>query len=261
MNIKFMQLGYKTLGNGRETVFVIHDWFSDCQSFDSLQPYLNTGFYKFVFVDLRGYGRSKAIYGSCTVEEASQDIVSIANSLKIDQFNLVGHSMGGQIVQYLPIYAPNRVKSIVAICPVPACGVPIPDDAMQHLEKVAKGDMLNAKAILQYMTQNRYHDWFYERKALNWFACSSPQARVAYLKMFCETDFSNLITGIDIPMLVVCGDFDAEAYGAQRSQETICKYFKKSQLVCLPSGHYPMEETPILLASVMEKFWNQRLIV
>ena len=166
--------------------------------------------------------------------------------------------MGAQITQYLPLEAPNRVKSIVAICPVPACGNPIPDDVMQTLEAVSKGDIVNAKAIVQFMTQNRYHDWFHERKALHWISCSSPQARAAYLKMFCETDFSNLVRGIDIPMLVICGDFDAAAHSAQRLQQTIMQDFKKSKLVCLPSGHYPMEETPILLAATMEKFWAQR---
>ena len=41
-------LGYTTLGNGPETVFILHDWFSDQSSYDNFRPYLNTGFYKFV---------------------------------------------------------------------------------------------------------------------------------------------------------------------------------------------------------------------
>lgn len=249
-------LGYTTLGNGFETVFFLHDWFSDQHSYDSLRPYLNTGFYKFVFIDLRGYGLSRSIYGNCTVEEASKDVVTIANKLKLDNFHLVGHSMSAQIVQYIPIEAPQRVKSISAICPVPACGNPVPNDVMQHLEVVSKGDMINGKAIVHFMTQNRYHDWFVERKALNWFSCSSPQARAAYLHMFCETDVSNLVQGLDIPMLVVCGDYDAPAHSAQRLQQTICQDFKKSQLVSLPSGHYPMEETPVILAATLERFWG-----
>jgi pimeloyl-ACP methyl ester carboxylesterase len=249
-------LGFKTLGNGPETVFIIHDWFSDHTAFDGLQPYLNTALYKYIFVDLRGYGLSKTIYGSCTIEEASQDILAIANKLKIERFQLVGHAMGGQIVQYLPVTSPNRIKSIVAVCPVPACGNPVPDDVMHHLEAITKGDITNAKLLVQYMTQNRYHDWFYERKALNWFSCSSPQARAAYLKMFCETDVSNLVSGIEIPMLLICGDFDAAAHSSQRMQQTVMHYFKNAQLVNLPSGHYPMEETPVLLATTMENFWQ-----
>ena len=253
-------LGYTTLGNGPETVFILHDWFSDQSSYDNFRPYLNTGFYKFVFVDLRGYGRSKGIYGNCTIEEATHDVIAIADKLNIEQFHLVGHSMSGQIVQYIPIEAPGRIKSITAICPVPACGNPVPDDVMEHLEAVTKGDMINGKAIVHFMTQNRYHDWFAESKTLNWFSCSSPQARAAYLHMFCETDVSDQIRGLDIPMLVVCGDYDAPAHNAQRLQQTICQDFKKAHLVCLPSGHYPMEETPVILAATLERFWNNVLM-
>jgi esterase len=127
---------------------------------------------------------------------------------------------------------------------------------MQHLEAVTKGDMTNGKAIVHFMTQNRYHDWFAERKVLHWFSCSSPQARLAYLHMFCETDVSAVVSGIDIPMLVICGDYDAPAHSAQRLQQTILQDFKNAKLACLPCGHYPMEEAPILLAATLERFWK-----
>ena len=77
-------LGYTTHGNGPETVFLLHDWFSDQTSYENMKPYLNTGLYKFVFIDLRGYGLSKSIYGSCSLEESAKDIIEIANQLKID---------------------------------------------------------------------------------------------------------------------------------------------------------------------------------
>lgn len=249
-------LGYTTHGNGLETVFLLHDWFSDHTSYDNLKPYLNTGLYKFVFVDLRGYGLSKSIYGNCSLEESAKDVIEIANQLKIDQFHLVGHSMSGQIAQYLPLEAPDRIKTIIAMCTVPACGNPVPEDVKLHLEAIIKGDMVNAKAIVQFMTQNRYHDWFYERKALQWFSCSSPAARKAYLQTFCETDVSNLVSGIDIPTLVICGDYDAPAHSADHMQQTVMLDFRKAQLICLPCGHYPMEEVPVLLAATLERFWT-----
>lgn len=249
-------VGFTTLGNGPETIFILHDWFCDQSSYDGVRPYLNTGFYKYVFVDLRGYGLSKGVYGSCTIEEASQDVIAIADKLNIEKFHLVGHSMSAQIVQYISTIALERIKSITAICPVPACGNPVPDDVMNYLEAVTTGDIINAKEIIRFMTKNRYHDWFVERKALQWFSCSSPQARAAYLHMFCETDISDLVKGCKIPMLVICGDYDSPAHNAERLQATILKDFKNTQFVCLPSGHYPMEETPVILATTLEYFWN-----
>ena len=42
--------------------------------------------------------------------------------------------MGALVAQCLPLEAPSRIKSISAICPIPACGSQIPDDAKEHLE-------------------------------------------------------------------------------------------------------------------------------
>lgn len=255
---KFMQqtISYEIYGNGPETIFILHDWFNDKSSYETIRPYLNTGFYKFVFVDLRGYGASKNITGSCTLEEAAQDVIAIADKIGAKQFHLVGHSMSGQIAQYIPTEAPERAKSIVAICPVPACGSPAPLDIKEYLMNVTKGDIDQGKQIVHFMTQNRYHDFFAERKTLNWFNCSSPHARAAYLNMFCETDVQALVKGQNIPILVICGEFDAPAHNKKRMEETILKDFKNATLVIVPSGHYPMDECPVILAAEMDKFWK-----
>src|SRR3989338_4496109 len=105
-------ISFSTFGNGNTSIVIMHDWFNDQTSYDLLKPYLNTGLYKFIFADFRGYGLSKNIYGTCSLEESAQDIVNLADFLKIDTFHIVGHSMSGQIAQYVPLITPNRVKSI-----------------------------------------------------------------------------------------------------------------------------------------------------
>lgn len=249
-------ISFSTFGNGNTLVMIMHDWFSDQTSYDLLKPYLNTGLYKFIFPDFRGYGTSKNIYGTGSLEESAQDIVNLADFLKADAFHIVGHSMSGQIAQYIPLIAPNRVKSIAAICTVPACGYQMPSDVLKHLEQTSQNDIINAKEIVHFMTSNKYDDWFAERKALQWFTCSSAQARTAYLHTFAQTDISNLVKGLEIPTLVIAGEYDAAAHSIERFNQTIMQDFKNSSLVCLPSGHYPMEETPVILASTLNRFWD-----
>lgn len=249
-------IGFTTLGNGNTSVIIMHDWLNDQTSYDLLKPYLNTALYKFIFPDLRGYGLSKNIYGTCSLEEAAQDIVILADFLKLNTFHIVGHSMSGQMAQYIPLVAPNRVKSITAICTVPACGYQMPADVLEHLEKTSKNDIISAKEIVHFMTQNKYDDWFAERKAFQWFTCSTPQARAAYLHTFAQTDVSNLVKGLEIPILVIAGEYDAAAHSIERMNQTVMQDFKNASLVCLPSGHYPMEETPVALASAISRFWE-----
>lgn len=54
-------------------------------------PYLNTDDYTYLFVDLRGYGHSKEMRGTYSVEEASADAIKLINSLAWNKFHLVGH--------------------------------------------------------------------------------------------------------------------------------------------------------------------------
>src|SRR6478672_4666435 len=67
-NMEF--IAHKQIGSGKEKILVMHNWMGDSTSYDSMRPYLNTDEYTYVFVDLRGYGRSKEMRGAYSVEEA-----------------------------------------------------------------------------------------------------------------------------------------------------------------------------------------------
>jgi pimeloyl-ACP methyl ester carboxylesterase len=64
-------IAHKQIGSGKEKVLVMHNWMGDSTSYDSMLSYLNTDKYTYVFVDLRGYGRSKEMRGTYSVEESS----------------------------------------------------------------------------------------------------------------------------------------------------------------------------------------------
>ena len=117
-----MLLGHQIIGSGSIPVFVIHDWFCDCSSYDPILPYLDTENFTYAFVDLRGYGRSKSLSGLYNLNEAAHDLLILADSLKWQEFHLIGHSMSSMIAQYLALEVPERVKSIVNVArPASAC--------------------------------------------------------------------------------------------------------------------------------------------
>jgi pimeloyl-ACP methyl ester carboxylesterase len=86
-NMEF--IAHKQIGSGKEKVLVMHHWMGDSTSYDSMLPYLNTDDYTYVFVDLRGYGRSKEMQGAYSVEEASADAMKLIDSLAWNKFRQV----------------------------------------------------------------------------------------------------------------------------------------------------------------------------
>ena len=140
-----MILGHQIFGQGSEHVIVMHDWFGDSTSYAEIIPYLDVQTFTYAFVDLRGYGKSKAITGKYTVEEASQDVLEVAYALGWTQFHLVTHSISSMIAQRILVEAFEKVKSLVAIAPIPANGAPLPNPFMVFIQEAAISDDAKAR--------------------------------------------------------------------------------------------------------------------
>ena len=162
--------------------------------------------------------------------------------------------MSGMIAQKIALDNASRVKSVVAITPVPACGSPGPKELMHFLESAALNNDGNAIECVNMLTGRRYSHLFAKKMIDYWRSCSTSEARIGYLHMFANTDFSESAKGLKTPMLVIFGEYDMEGSEALM-RNTFLKWYPNAQLECCKcSGHYPMLETPVHLASSIEKF-------
>src|ERR1700722_4930057 len=199
-------IAHKQIGSGKEKVLVMHSWTGDSTTYDSMLPYLNTDDYTYVFVDLRGYGGSKEMQGSFSVEEASADAVKLIDSLAWDEFHVIGHSMSGMIVQKIAVDNPSRVKSVIAITPVPACGTPAPKEIKDFFEGLAINNDEAAMGFVNKLTSNRYTKAFAEKMITDLRQRSTSQGRIGYMNMFFHADFSESVKGLLTPILVLFGE-------------------------------------------------------
>ncbi len=254
-----MTLGHQIHGSGEECVIIVHDWFCDSSSYDLVKNYLDARSFTYVFCDLRGYGSSKDQQAKYTVEEASQDILSLADSLRWKRFHLVGHSMSGMIAQHVAWKGGDRIKSVTAITPVPACGSPAPTEVMAFLEEAARSSDVNAREIVGMMTGGRRDADFVDAKVKKWRETSTADARIGYLHMFTGTDIASKVKGLEVPFLVVAGAHDVEGHQEPLMRETFGKLFPNVRIeVFNDSGHYPMQEEPVLLASTLDSFLREQ---
>lgn len=250
-----IMIGHKTYGTGFNKVLGIHDWFCDSTSYSSIIPFLDTTQFTYAFMDLRGYGKSKSMAGEFSLEEAVQDAISLANHLKWDLFNVIGHSMSGMIVQRIAQMVEYRIKSVIAITPVPASGSPVSEEIFSLLKDAAIDNDQSAAEIIGFMTSGKLPMSFSHYKVKEWRLTSTPKARVGYLHMFSESNFSDQIKGLKTPFLVIVGQYDTEGYNEFMMRQTFLKWYPNAELVTLAnSGHYPMQEAPLYLLSLIENF-------
>ena len=102
-------------GSGGVPVLFVHSFGGSTLHWSSQLEHLRKTRRAIAF-DLRGHGQSTAPADSnYTVDAFSADIATVADSLRLDKFILVGHSLGGAAaIAYAGKY-PDRVKGLVLV--------------------------------------------------------------------------------------------------------------------------------------------------
>lgn len=241
------------IGTGPHKVIALHGWFGDGSAFAPMEPLLTGNEFTYAFMDYRGYGGMKDVAGAFTMDEIAADTLALADALGWCEFSLIGHSMGGMAIQRVLMRAPSRVKKLVAITPVPASGYPF-DDAGWALFSGAAENAGNRYGIIDFTTGNRLSKNWLDQMVAKSFDCSTRAAFAAYLIAWAKTDFSAEVKGLPHPVQVIIGAHDG-AITAEAMNATYLAWYPNAQMeVMANAGHYPMHETPVALATSIEKF-------
>ena len=241
------------IGNGPHKVIGLHGWFGHAKGWGPFAKHLNCQYFSYALMDQRGYGGMRGSGGPYTVEQIAQDALALADHLGWQRFSLIGHSMGGVSIQQVLVAAPERVRSLVALTPVSAAGVAF-DDAGWQLFSAAGSDGQARRNILDFTTGNRLTGTWLDAMVASTKANSDDEAVAGYMPSWAKTSFVDQVKDKKLPVLVLPGEHDA-ALGEQACRDTWLQHYPHAQLeVVRNAGHYPMDETPIILATMVEKF-------
>lgn len=243
---------FHRVGDGPHPVLVLHGWFGDARAFEPVEAWLSREHFSYVFMDYRGYGRMRDACGDYTIDEIAADTLALADALGFPTFSLVGHSMGGMAIEKIAAVAPERVRSLVAITPVPCGGLPFDAERRALFERAAD-TLADRRTIIDRSTGGRLPAAWVEWKAAYSAACSSAHAFGAYFRAWADTDFSNEIAGVH-PVKVLIGEHDPAFDAALMARTYLRRYPRATVDVLRNAGHYPMNETPLALVTAMEAF-------
>ncbi|MBZ9858963.1 alpha/beta fold hydrolase [Mesorhizobium sp. CA12] len=237
------QIFYKDWGTGQPVVFH-HGWPLSSDDWDAQMLFFLAQGYRVIAHDRRGHGRSSQTDTGNEMDTYAADVAALAEHLDLKDAIHVGHSTGGgEVARYVAQYGGGgRVAKAVLIGAVPPIMLKTPANPGGLPIEVFDG----FRAALAANRAQFFHDVpagpFYgfnrpgaqasEGVIDNWWRqgmMGGAKAHYDCIKAFSETDFTEDLKKIDVPVLVMHGDDDQIVPIADSALISI-KLLKKGEL-------------------------------
>ena len=216
-----IEIFYKDWGSGQPIVFH-HGWPLSSDDWDSQMLYFLHQGYRVVAHDRRGHGRSTQTDHRNEMDTYADDVAELVAHLDLKNAVHVGHSTGGgEVARYLGRHGTGRAAKAVLIGAVPPVmvkseknpgGLPIEvfdgfraalaANRAQFYRDVPSGPFYGFNRPGAEVSQGVIDNWW--RQGM----MGGTKAHYDCIKAFSETDFTEDLKKIDIPVLVMHGDDD-----------------------------------------------------
>ncbi|MFV1918295.1 alpha/beta hydrolase [Sphingomonas sp. MJ1 (PH-R8)] len=217
------EIFYKDLGSkDAQPVVFHHGWPLSADDWDNQMLFFLGEGYRVIAHDRRGHGRSTQTDTGNEMDTYAADVAELVTALDLKDAIHVGHSTGGgEVAHYVARAEPGRVAKAVLIGAVPPVmvksdtnpdGVPIElfdsfraalvANRPEFYREVASGPFYGFNREGAKVSQGLIDNW--SRQGL----AGGAKAQYDCIKAFSETDFTEDLKAIDVPVLVMHGTDD-----------------------------------------------------
>ncbi|MFX0578414.1 alpha/beta fold hydrolase [Nocardia nepalensis] len=212
---------YKDWGSGQPIVFS-HGWPLSSDDWDAQLMFFVSHGFRVVAHDRRGHGRSAQVAEGHDMDHYADDLAAVVTHLDLSDAVHVGHSTGGgEVVRYLTRHGQDRAAKAVLISAVPPIMVKTADnpggldksvfDGIQEQVATRRSDFFRTFAEGPFYGYNRPGAQPSEGVIANWWRqgmAGGAKAHYDGVVAFSQTDFTDELTKITIPTLVMHGEDD-----------------------------------------------------
>ncbi|AZB94742.1 alpha/beta hydrolase [Acinetobacter pittii] len=249
-----VEIFYKDWGpRDAQVLFFHHGWPLSSDDWDTqLLFFLKEGF-RVVAHDRRGHGRSSQVWDGHDMDHYADDVAEVVKHLNIKNAIHIGHSTGGgEVAHYIALHGQDNVKKAVLVSAVPPLMVKTENNP-EGLPKEVFDDLQNQ--VLTNRAQffrdlpsgpfygfNRPDAKPSEGIIANWWRqgmTGSAKAHYDGIVAFSQTDFTEDLKKITIPVLVLHGD-DDQIVPYKTSGVKSAELLQNSQLKIYPGFSHGM---------------------
>src|SRR5438874_9485595 len=215
------QIYYKDWGQG-QPLFFHHGWPLSADDWDAQMLFFLERGYRVIAHDRRGHGRSTQVGGGHDMDHYADDLAELTAHLNLKGAVHVGHSTGGgEVVHYLARHGESRVAKAAILSAMPPLMVKTATNPGGLPKEVFDGLQAQLAANRSQFYRDIPAGPFYgfnrpgakasEAIIQNWWRqgmMGGAKAHYDGIVAFAQTDFTDDLKKITVPVLVMHGDDD-----------------------------------------------------
>jgi non-heme chloroperoxidase len=242
-----VEIYYKDWGTGPVVTFS-HGWPLSADAWDAQMLFLGKQGYRVIAHDRRGHGRSGQSWDGNNMDQYGDDLAQLLDHLDVKGATMVGHSTGGgEVVRYIARHGQKRVAKVVLIASVPPLMVKTESNPgglpLSVFDDIRTGVVKDRSQFFKDLSVPFYG---YNKPGAKpsqgvqdsfWLQGMQSSIIAAYdcIKAFSETDQTEDLKQIDVPVLVIQGDAD-QIVPIDNSGRLSAKLVKNGTLQVIPGA-------------------------
>ncbi|MEV5607504.1 alpha/beta hydrolase [Streptomyces sp. NPDC052225] len=244
-------------GDRGATPVLVHYWGGSARTWDGVVARLpsHRGGVRY---DQRGWSGSRDLPGPYGLRHLADDLLRVVSALELDDYVLVGHSMGGKVAQLAAAQAPSGLSGLLLVAPAP----PRPPATVTAAHQRALAHAYDSaeaveQALDHVLTSTAVRGAARRAVLADSLAAHDPARREWPLHGIAE-DITADVTAIEVPVLVLAGEHD-RVEPAAVLREHLLPHVRHARLQVVPgSGHLLPLEAPAAVAAAVEAFTADR---
>lgn len=205
--------------------------------------------------DLAGFGDSASLTAPDSIEGHAHDVLALLDRLDVEKIDLLGHSMGGMVVQEMVRLAPDRIRSLALYGTGPKGVLP------GRFETIAQSRARLLREGVAETARRIAATWFLQGERAEAFPLclalgrqSTLQAALASLQAWESWDGGDNLAAVHCPTLIVWGSHDRSYNWSQ--PEALWRGIPGADLAVIPNAAHNVHlERPDIFNAILTDFF------
>ena len=252
--LNIFEAGAKNYNQGRPSLVFLHYFGGSSLAWTEVIEGLAND-YHCVAPDLRGFGASDALPENYALKDYADDIADLISTLTIENYVLIGHSMGGKIALALAARQPKNLQSLILLAPSPPTAEPIQEDERKKLLAAHANRCVATETVCKAAGGKLPGEIF--ARAIDDNLRTSETAWKWWLEAGSREDISSEVEQINVPVLVAAGEKDEAMTPELLKREIVCR-IENARLFVVPDGNHllPLDSAAAVVKLIRDNCEN-----